>query len=209
MSWLVLGLDRAGKSHCRDYLRARCSCGNVRSLRRDYLAKYGATKSCHVCTSRSHGMTRSPEHRIWSHMLARCGNPSAHEFARYGGRGIRVCNEWKGAEGFAAFYAHIGPRPSPRHSIDRVDNNGNYEPGNVRWATAEEQARNRRSTILVTIDGITMCAADWAKRNGIKPATAHLRIRKFGWDPITAVSEQPNAIYRRKSHGSARHDQDR
>jgi hypothetical protein len=77
-------------------------------------------------------------------MHSRCIYPSQKGFRHYGGRGIRVCDEWTGPDGFERFLAHIGPKPSPELSIDRIDNDGNYEPGNVRWATASEQQRNKR-----------------------------------------------------------------
>jgi len=91
-----------------------------------------------------HGLARTPEHDIWCGMKQRCGNPNDSAYEYYGGRGITVFEEWR--RDFMAFYNHVGPRPSPEHSIDRYPNNdGNYEPGNVRWATRSEQARNKRT----------------------------------------------------------------
>jgi hypothetical protein len=92
--------------------------------------------------SRTHGRFGTPEYRVWAAMKRRCCNPNVWNFHRYGGRGIRMCDEWR--DSFAAFYAHIGQRPSAQHSVDRIDNNGNYEPGNVRWATRQQQRANQR-----------------------------------------------------------------
>lgn len=89
-----------------------------------------------------HGMTESSEYKIWGKMRDRCNNPASTHYRNYGGRGIKVCERWQ--HSFLAFYEDIGPRPDPSYSIDRIDNDGNYEPGNVKWATRHEQAINQR-----------------------------------------------------------------
>lgn len=99
--------------------------------------------------NRRHGhaarRSQSPEYTAWRSMLGRCTtNENAKDFKNYYGRGIRVCQEWSGPGGFQLFLNHVGPRPSPKHSIDRINNDGNYEPGNVRWATKPQQCRNKR-----------------------------------------------------------------
>lgn len=92
----------------------------------------------------------SPEQYAWSHMKQRCFNPNNKRYKDYGGRGIKVCDEW--VNDFKSFYNYIGERPSSNHSLDRIDNNGNYEPGNVRWSTYEEQNNNRRPRALFRIN---------------------------------------------------------
>lgn len=94
--------------------------------------------------ARTHGLSGTTEYSIWSGMQARCHNPRNKKFKQYGGRGIVVCDEWRGPGGFLRFLAHIGERPSSRYSIDRIDGNDSYRPGNVRWATRETQLANRR-----------------------------------------------------------------
>jgi hypothetical protein len=135
-----------------------------------------------------HGHFGTPTYGSWAHMVARCTSPNDAMYPTYGGIGIKVSPEWTGIGGFERFLAHVGERPSLKHSIDRFpDRAGNYEPGNVRWATDGEQARNRKSTILVTIGGVTKCAKDWALENDIDPDTAYARI-KTGWDLAKAVT---------------------
>ena len=128
------------------------------------------------------GMT--VEYRAWSCMLTRCYQPNFVHYGNYGGRGITVCAEWRAS--YAAFLAHVGRRPSPEHSLDRIDSRGNYEPGNCRWATRKEQARNTRRNRLVTIAGETLPIAAWAERYGVPRARISARLRA-GWADEPAV----------------------
>jgi len=101
------------------------------------------TKSKHLhCTNYSH----SSEYQAWRGMIVRCTYPNRPEYKDYGGRGIKVHEEWSKKDGFIPFIKHIGLKPSKHHSLDRIDVNGNYEPGNVRWVTAKEQANNKRNS---------------------------------------------------------------
>lgn len=123
-----------------------------------------------------HGHSRrTPEYRTWSLMKSRCHNPDDKAYFRYGARGIKVCTRWRAD--FSAFYSDVGPRPSVGHSIDRIDNDGDYEPGNCRWATKKEQANNRRTSAKATLFGKTQTLAQWAKELGIGQSTLSWRVR--------------------------------
>lgn len=162
----------------------RCDCGvekvvSTNSLRCRRVRSCGHLRG--VANRRrltTHGGRHTPEYKAWCDLKARCENPNTPNFNNYGGRGIRVCEEWRGS--FAAFLADVGPRPSPKHSIDRKDNDGNYEPGNVRWVTTLAQNRNRRSLRLLTYQGETLCMAEWAERVGIQRLTIWHRLSR-GW----------------------------
>jgi hypothetical protein len=121
-------------------------------------------------SARTHGKTNTTEFTIWKNMLARCHNANNKDFKNYGGRGIVVCDQWRGS--FEMFLADVGPRPSAQHSIDRIDNNSNYEPGNCRWATRIEQGCNKRNNVMVTIDGSEKTISQWARHYGIDRRTA-------------------------------------
>jgi len=111
-------------------------------------------------------------------MKLRCHSPTNTGYYKYGARGIFVCREWR--ESFEAFYADVGPRPSPLHSLDRIDNSGPYAPWNCRWTDAKTQGRNKRNNILITANGETLCISEWSERLGIHPATLNMRF-KAGW----------------------------
>ena len=136
----------------------------------------------------------SPEYVCWMSMRLRCSDPRTNGYARYGGRGIRVCNAW--ADSFEAFLREVGPRPSRRHQIDRIDNSKGYEPGNVRWATREEQGQNRRTNVNLTYDGRTQCIAVWAREMGTTSATLATRLRA-GWSVERTLSTPVDRRYSR------------
>lgn len=131
-----------------------------------------------------HGMNKSPEHRAWVHMKQRCLNPRKKEFPHYGGRGITVFPGW--VNSFIAFYTYIGPKPSPSHSLDRIDVDKGYEPGNVRWATQQEQVENTRVARMVTLEGKTQTISAWSREKGLAIGQVHGRL-KAGWTLEEAI----------------------
>lgn len=154
-----------------------CDCGNTGEVGGSVL-RMGESTSCGCFqkelaaknlgdAARTHGQHNSADYLRWLAMKARCTNPTHPAYSRYGGRGITVCARW--SESFEAFMEDVGECPSTRHSIDRINNDGNYEPTNVRWATRQEQANNRRTNVKITHNGQTQTAAQWARELGITP----------------------------------------
>ncbi len=130
-----------------------------------------------------HGMTNSSEYKSWQHMRDRCLNTQSDNWYRYGGRGISVCDQWKD---FSVFYRDMGPKPSPKHTIERIDNGGNYTPENCRWATRMEQLRNTSRSRRITAHGITLTLSQWAEKTGIHRKTISERL-DTGWTVENAV----------------------
>jgi len=119
------------------------------------------------------------EANAWWAIRDRCLNPRSVNWPAYGGRGIGMCERW--AQSFDAFVEDMGLRPSPKHSVDRIDNDKGYEPGNCRWATSEQQNRNRRNNVRLTYNGETMTAIEWSERLGVSPQA--VRSKMAGWSP--------------------------
>jgi hypothetical protein len=119
-------------------------------------------------------------------MLRRCGIGEGVSDIRYVGRGIQVCDRWRK---FENFYADMGDPPTPGHSIDRINNDGNYEPENCRWATKQQQCRNRSSNRPVTYKGVTKLACEWDEQNGWRPGTVLKRLRR-GWSIERAIEQK-------------------
>lgn len=122
-----------------------------------------------------HGLAKTRAYNAWLRAKGRCYNQARPKYATYGARGIRMAPEW--VNDFAAFYAYMGECPKGQ-SLDRIDNDGPYAPGNCRWASVTQQARNKRSNVRLTHEGRTLCVADWAARLGISPYTIYDRIRR-------------------------------
>ncbi len=131
---------------------------------------------------------QTAEHRAWSSMVCRCTVPTTTNYKFYGGRGIAVCERWATYENFLA---DMGRKPTPSHSLDRIDPGGNYEPGNCRWATHIEQCRNRRSTRWIELDGERLSMAAWGQRSGVDQDLISYRLRA-GWPARDAVFTPPH-----------------
>ena len=185
--------DKRGRTHWM----CKCECGEVRRVRADALTR-GTSLSCGCLAvertierSSTHGKTGTPEFVIWSGIMSRCHWKCAENGDKapdYFGRGIRVCKRW--ASSFEAFYLDMGPRPSPKHSIDRIDVNGDYSPENCRWATDIQQANNRRDNNLISCFGETRPAREWDRIYGLHPDTVARRIRA-GWETSAAITTPP------------------
>ncbi len=191
--WLVLG---SGEKRGKHYAwRVACDCGRTYERQAQSLTQ-GRSTQCHVCQAQDAAAVRAlpvpsrvggkqrPEYKTYAAMLARCYDATDESYYRYGGRGIAMCDAWR--DSFAAFYGDVGQRPGPGYSIERIDNDGDYAPGNVRWATAKEQARNTRRNRNIEIDGRTQCVAAWAEELGVRPQLIFKRIG-LGWDERSAV----------------------
>lgn len=174
------------------FWRCSCSCGKM-TIVVDQSLKSGGTKSCgclrvevtqertttHGHTSKLRSKTGStPEYEAWKQMIGRCYGTYTASYKTHGARGIRVCDDWR--HSFGAFLIYMGLKPSPELTLERINNNGNYEPGNVKWATKKEQARNRRTNRLITVNGVTKCLQEWSEDSGVSHTLILYRLRA-GW----------------------------
>lgn len=166
----------------------RCDCGREttplgQSLRSGATTSCGCYASERASSAGTHHASGTTDYKAWHSMVQRCTNPNRHKWHRYGGRGIVVCDRWLSYENFLA---DMGPRP-PGMTIERKNNDGNYEPDNCCWATQKEQARNRSTNVFVVVDGVSMTASDASRRLGSNRSTVGRRIRE-GWSPEAAIN---------------------
>lgn len=188
----VLTLARIEK---RAIWACSCSCGKIVEVTGNSLCS-GNTSSCgclhtEQLVSRNmadaKGVKNHPLYLTWTSMLMRCGNPNDAYYSIYGGRGIKVCDRWKS---FETFCADVGDRPQDM-TLDRIDTNGDYSPENVRWATAETQARNRRTNRMIEFAGRRLCVTEWALETGINKAVIAQRLNR-GWAISDALTIRPD-----------------
>lgn len=195
---------------------AQCDCGKRFTIGQPSLRAGAQSCGCLRDTTTSarnfkHGRARSPEYNSWAGMKARCYNPKTKHYAMYGGRGIRACDAWR--KSFIAFFSDMGPKPSPAHSLDRYpDPNGDYEPGNCRWATAQEQIENTRRVIRVKADESVVLGVDPGNSGALallrdsgkieiikldqedEPVVEAVRVWKSRFQHITAFIESVHAF---------------
>jgi hypothetical protein len=186
----LLVISKAGRNKYGEPVwLCRCNCGVEKNVR-GYALKSGNTKSC-GCLHRekitTHGNCEIPEFNIWRGAKQRCTNPKNRDFPNYGGRGVKFL-----FDDFKEFLAHIGPRPGKEYSLDRIDNSGNYEHGNVRWATPKTQCRNTRSNRLITYQNETLCLAGWAEKLNMNKGVICSRLRN-SWSVKKALSTPTQA----------------
>lgn len=188
----LLAKERRSYRKTHSFWLCECECGTVKEIAQTSLLR-GSTVSC-GCHRREiarkqltkHSMCRSPEYRARAHLLDRCYNQNDPMSPHYGGRGIKVCDKWRSS--FECFLADMGVRPSPGHSIDRIDNDGNYEPGNCRWATLIEQARNTSVAKTIEWQGAVRKYRDVCDELGIRDSTVRSRLKR-GWSLERALLE--------------------
>ena len=191
----------AGSKNQQIHWNCLCDCGKTTVICTRQL-NCGQTTSCGcygmerrraatLASNRTHGKSRTPIYEAWFNMIRRCENESHKSFKHYGARGIKVCDAW---HSFEAFYADMGDRPSDVHTIDRKDNDGNYEPSNCRWATQSEQARNRRNSRFLTIFGETKTVIAWSEdvRCQVGYDAFYARVYE-GWHPADALLRAPRS----------------
>lgn len=179
-------VESAGSTSSGDSMwLCRCECGTMTTVARGELRK-GSTKSCGCLRSSQGGDYKTTEYRSWKEMKRRCYNPRNSQYHLYGGRGIAICDRWR--KSFVNFLADMGTKPFPEATIDRFpDMNGNYDPGNCRWATKREQSQNSRKARMLTYNGETLCLREWSRRIGITHSTLIARLER-GWTLERALS---------------------
>lgn len=188
MAFRTNGKRRDRKARCL------CDCGTTVDVWA-YCLTNSNTTTCGGRAHRvTHDMSKTPEYTTWTGMIQRCENPNTARYKRYGGRGITVCKRW--AESFDRFIEDMGRKPSPQYSIERRNNNGNYEPSNCYWGTPSQQNRNMSSSRLITFDGTTLCAKDWALKIGMHYETFCYRVNHW---PLAKVFSTPIRAHTTKS----------
>lgn len=180
---LVLDTAPSPKKWGTSWLCFCTQCENTCTVPTGHL-RNGHTRSCGCRRRMTHGLSKTPEYKIWTAIHQRCSNPNFDDYHNYGGRGIRVCKRW---DSFDVFIVDMGMRPSKKFSIERIDCNGPYSPENCKWATRIEQMANRRDTLYLTVDDVSKPLTEWCREYKIKDSVVRQRLRS-NWSPITALT---------------------
>ena len=181
--WQVLCFHSIDKRRKALWL-CRCECGTVRAVFGMSL-RARKSKSCGCAVRRQGGGCYTAEYRTWRAMKRRCLDKAFQDYRNYGGRGIIVCDRWK--QSFPAFLEDMGPRPFPKATIERINNDGPYSPENCRWASKQEQAQNTRRSRMLTYNGETLSVTNWARRLSVPPYLLFERLRR-GWSVEKTLS---------------------
>jgi hypothetical protein len=168
----------------------RCRCGRTKNVFASNLARNPANRC--TCSRKMNAEQRSVQ-EIYHGIVRRTTNSNCRSYPRYGGRGIKMCERWR--QSFAHFIEDMGPRPSPKHSIERKDNDGDYCPGNCVWATRTVQGRNTSANHRLTYFGLTLAIAEWAERTGLSQYTIRRRVSVYGW-PVGLALYAPALTHR-------------
>lgn len=176
-----------------------CVCGTFKFVR-SYHLRHGNVVGCGCSKGELHGLSHTREYNVWSGIISRCYDAHIKGYPNYGGRGITVCDSWRNS--FTAFLTDMGKIPSGhRISIERRNNNGNYEPSNCRWATPRDQSRNRRNNIIIEFGGVRKTRKEWADQIGIGQHSLERRLKS--WSLTNALTKPPNK--RCQNNGRSKH----
>ena len=192
----------------RSFVVCLCSCGSVLITQTNALKQHTQSCGClrsEITTKRNtaHGKSKTAEYQAWKNMKKRCLNPNATQYKDWGGRGIKICDRWLGESGFSNFLADMGNKPSEKHSIDRINVDGNYCPENCRWATAKHQANNTRRNRMLSAFGRVQTLSEWAAETGVAEHCVRLRIDRYNWSTEKALSTpHRSSTLKEKPNGS-------
>jgi hypothetical protein len=200
--WFVVGFNSVSRH--KTWWLCRCDCG-LEKLVDACSLRTGKSQSCGCYRSEAttrrmmkHGKAYHPLYSCWKDMLTRCYKPNHKHFKSYGGRGIKVCERWHKC---ANFIEDMGPKPSARHTLERIDNSKGYEPGNCKWATRIEQANNTRTCRMINLHGETRTLSSWCHQLGFGVSTIRWRM-DHGMNAEEAFSQPINKAFSRKRHGA-------
>ena len=186
----IIGFDHKDKYWQKHY-RCRCDCGTEFLVIGTHVAS-GHTKSCGCIAKRANGNSASKEYNSLQGAIRRCYNPNNPKYKNYGGRGISVCQRYRGADGVDNLIQDVGSKPGPEFSLGRIDNDGNYCPGNLRWETNRQQSNNKTTNRMITYNGETLTLSEWERKTGVSSTTIAYRLN-VGWPIGEAMETAPHA----------------